>query len=731
MRKIICITTYPPRECGIATFAQDLIRAILSKFGESYTIKICAVESDTEKHAYTEDVEYILNTSEASSFGALTRQLNKNPEIEMVLVQHEFGLYAEQEEAFLQMLEHLRKPVILTFHTVLSNPVPPLCQIVKRIMDACTSLVVMTQNSRHILLHDYHADKKKISVIPHGTHLVSFKDKNNLKDYYHLSGKRILSTFGLLSAGKSIETTLNALPVIVEANPSVLFLIIGKTHPTVLKAEGEKYRNLLEKRVKELHMEEHVLFINQYLELSVLLDYLQLTDIYLFTSCDRNQAVSGTFVYAISCGCPIIATPIPHALELLNDDAGIIFNFDDSDQLAIETNHLLTDENLRTQMKLAGLQKTAATAWENVAIAYTLLFRKTGKTTQELVYSLPPINTSHVRRMSRIWGIIQFSKGNRPDSSSGYTLDDTARALMAMCQAAVSKRGKIKERDIKTYLNYIRYCQQPDGSFLNYVDTNGLFTSQNEETGLEDSNGRAICALGYFIAYASHFSSLWKEGAESVFKRAFPLFKRIESPRSIAFTLKGLYYYRRECPSAEVDTSIGLLADKLARYYRQTAEGEWLWFEAYLTYDNSILPEAMLLAYLSLGREEYKEIAHESFGFLLKKTFSGNRIQVVSNQGWMHKGMESNSFGEQPVDVAGTVIALNLFYHVFHDEQYLRMQTDAFNWFLGNNHLHQIVYNPATGGCYDGLEENNINLNQGAESTVSYLLARLSLLQEE
>ena len=727
MRKVICITTYPPRECGIATFAHDLISAILNKFGESYSIKICAVESDMEKHIYNKkEVEYILNTSDISAFAALTEQLNSDPEIEIVLIQHEFGLYAEQEESFLQMLDRLCKPIILTFHTVLSQPEPDMYLSVNRMIKACTHLVVMTQTSRRILTQEYHADESKIKVIPHGTHLVSFRDKNKLKEFYQLSGRRVLSTFGLLSSGKSIETTLNALPTIIKANPSVMFLIIGKTHPGVLKVEGEKYRNFLETKIEELNLSKHVLFINQYLELPVLLEYLQLTDVYLFTSSDPKQAVSGTFVYAISCGCPIIATPIPHALELLSDDSGIIFDFKNSDQLAVAVNLLLDNENLRTEMKLIGLQKTAATAWENVAIDYTLLFQETGKSKGDLIYSLPPINTKHILRMSRQWGMIQFSKGNRPDSSTGYTLDDTARALMAMCQVVAIGQKKMREREIKVYLNFIRYCQQPDGSFLNYVDCDKAFTPQNKEVGLEDSSGRTVCALGYLISCAKHFPASWREEAEIIFKQTFLLFDRTNSPRSIAFMIKGLYYYSREYPSAKINESIELLADKLTRYYQHTAEKKWQWFEAYLTYDNAILPEAMLLAYQTIGKEEYKEIACLTFDFLLETVFVGNHLQVISNQEWLHKGSNTHGFGEQPVDVAGIVIALKTFYQIFKEEKYLRMQTDAFNWFLGNNHLHQIVYNPATGGCYDGLEEENINLNQGAESTVCYLMARLS-----
>lgn len=726
MRKIICITTYPPRECGIATFAQDLISAVHAKFGESYSIKVCAVESETEKHTYTDEVEYVLDTSDVSSFAALAGQLNDNPEVEIVLVQHEFGLYAEQEEAFVQMLEHLCKPVILIFHTVLPEPSLALSLCVGRMVAACTHLVVMTQNSRQVLEQEYAVEKDKITVIPHGTHLVSFHNKTWLKEKYQFTGRRILSTFGLLSPGKSIETTLEALPAIVKANPAVLFLIIGKTHPSVLKAEGEAYRNLLEAKVKELQLDGHVCFINQYVELSVLLDYLQLTDVYLFTSSDPRQAVSGTFVYAIGCGCPIVATPIPHALELLGDGSGLISGFQNPEQLAVATNRLLADERLRSKMRLFGLQKTAATAWENVAIAYALLFRRTGKTEEELVYSLPPVNVSHVRRLSRKWGIIQFAEGNRPDSRTGFTLDDTARALMALCRLTVAGH-EAEEKYVRMYLDFIRYCQQPDGSFLNYVDRDGMFTSQNQAVGLEDSSGRAICALGYFISCASYFPASWKEEAMTLFERATAIFKKVESPRSIAFILKGLYYYSSKYPSIKMETFMRLLADKLSRCYRATAEKDWLWFEKYLTYDNSLLPEAMLLASLVTGRKEERQIARESFDFLLHKIFVGNRIRVAPNQGWIHKDEECQGFGEQPVDVAGTVIALHTFYQVFKEEKYRRMQTEAFNWFLGNNHLHQIVYNPATGGCYDGLEEKNVNLNQGAESAVSYLTARLAM----
>lgn len=728
MNNILCITTYPPRECGIATFSSDLIRAILYKFGNSYSFKVCALESDSEKHIYSDTVKYTLNTSDANGYTVIGSKINQDTVIDIVLIQHEFGLYSEHEDDFLQFVKALTKPVVIVFHTVLSNPVSSLKSYLQQLTNACAAVIVMTQTSKSILLKDYQVEEDKIDVIPHGTHLVAHQDKRLLKDKYRVTGRRVLSTFGLLSAGKSIETTLDALPAIVKENPTVLFVIIGKTHPTVFKAEGEKSREMLKAKVVELGMTDHVRFVNFYLDLSALLEYLQLTDVYLFTSCDPNQAVSGTFVYALSCGCPIIATPIPHALELLKDNSGIIFDFKNSVQLAEATNRLLSNESLRSKMRITGLQKTAATAWENVAIAYALLIKKILKENKELIYSLPPINVGHIKRMSRNFAMIQFSKGNRPDIKTGYTLDDNARALMALCLVYVGIRDVSCEKYIRSYLNFIKYCLQPDGSFLNYVDKELAFTKQNQEVGLEDSNGRAICALGYFIFHGDKYPDQWTTEALQIFRRSLQKLADFQSPRSIAFALKGLCYFSRRYSRPEIESLINLLADKLVGFYRQSIDGEWLWFESYLTYDNCVLSEALLFAYQATGNEVYKTIARESFDFLLKKTFVEDRIKVISNQGWLHKKKKGLNYGEQPIDVASTVMTLATFYNVFKNNDYLLKQQKAFNWFLGKNHLHQILYNPATGGCYDGLEEDNVNLNQGAESTVCYLMARLSVV---
>ncbi len=338
--EILFITSYPPRVCGIATYSQDLIKALNNKFSNSLSVKVCALESGDVSYSYPEEVKYILKTSLAAGYKKLALDINKDNLIKIVLIQHEFGFFKEQEQAFLQFLYELSKPVVTEFHTVLPNPGEQLKLKISGIADVCESIIVMTHKSAEILINEYGIPKQKISIIAHGTHLVPHLSKVILKRKYGLTGRRVLTTFGLLSSGKSIETTLEALPNIIKTNPEVVFLIIGKTHPEVVKSEGEVYRESLESLVILNKLANHVIFINQYLPLSDLLEYLQLTDIYLFTSNDPNQAVSGTFVYAMSCACPIISTPIPHAKEVLTSDLGIIFDFGDSQQLARQRNQV-------------------------------------------------------------------------------------------------------------------------------------------------------------------------------------------------------------------------------------------------------------------------------------------------------------------------------------------------------------------------------------------------------
>ena len=725
--EIVFITSYPPRECGIATYSQDLISALNNKFSNSLSINVCALEDGAMNYVYPAEVKYTLDTSHIGAYHDLTEKLNDDEHIQLVLIQHEFGFYKRQENAFLQMLYGLTKPVVVVFHTVLPDPDAQLKLEVKNIVAACKSIVVMTKTSAEILMSDYGIPSQKITIIAHGTHLVPHLSEKFLKEKYGLTGKKVLTTFGLLSAGKSVETTLDALPAIIEKCPEVMFLVMGKTHPEVVKNDGEVYRKSLEQKVKELGIKDHVKFINKYMALPELLDYLQLTDIYLFTTNDPNQAVSGTFAYAMSCGCPIISTPIPHAKEVLTKDTGIIFDFRNSKQLAEAAIKLLGDYPLRKSIITNTLQKIVSTAWENSAVAHAKLFQFMTGNKIELHYNLPAINLKHIQAMTTDVGIIQFSKINQPDIKSGYTLDDNARALVATCMSFKLSGEKERINEIRKYLDFIKFCQQPNGNFLNYVDKERNFTDQNQEVNLDDSNGRALWSLGYVVSLKDILPKSIIKEAISVFENALPCMKLVKSPRAMAFAMKGIFYFHKGKKATDHLDMVKVFANRLLELYKNESNIIWEWYEGYMTYANSILPEAMLYAWLMTGESIYKDIARTSFNFLLTITFNKNGIEVISNKGWLQKGQEAGHFGEQPIDVAYTIMTLSKFYDVFMDENYHQKMEVAFNWFLGNNRLRQIIYNPCTGGCYDGLEETHVNLNQGAESTVSYLMARLTI----
>lgn len=748
--EILLISSYPPRQCGIATYSQDLFKSLNEVYINSFSIRICALEEGIAEYTYPDEVKYVLNTTESNQYLKLASTINQDNTIKIVLVQHEFGLFDRTgNEDFYHFLIDVQKPVMLALHTVLPHPDEVLMNKVKQWSEHCHSVLVMTNNAARILENDYGVSSAKIVVIAHGTHLVPHLSKDFLKNKYGIAGRKTLSTFGLLSSGKGIETTLEALPAIIVQNPSVLFLIIGKTHPGVIKSEGEKYRSMLSDMVVSLHLESHVQFINEYLPLKILLEYLQLTDIYLFTSKDPNQAVSGTFSYAASCACPIISTPIPQAKEILKSDTGIIFDFQDSLQLTQAVNRLMSDEPLRFAFSSNTLHRIVPTAWQNSAIAHALLLQNiinefepptSDKKIKEngyshhtitqslsLQYKYPDINLEHIKKMTDIFGMIQFAKINQPDIESGYTLDDNARALICFAMYYEWKPVADDLIYINRYVDFIEFCQQRDGSFLNYVDKDQRFTTQNQEANLADANGRAIWALGFLISKQDILPPELIRRAKVILEKTIPLAAEIHSTRAMAFIIKGYYFANLKMKSIIYSEIIKRLADRLLQMYRHESDDAWMWYESYLTYANSILPECMLMAWLDTGELKYKNAAQDSFTFLLSLLFENKGIKVISNKTWLHKGKPTDQYGEQPIDVAYTILALDTFYKTFLIKEHFTKMKIAFDWFLGNNHLNQIMYNPCTGGCYDGLEESHINLNQGAESTLSYLMARLTM----
>lgn len=729
LSKILFLSTFPPTQCGIATYTQDTINAITDVFSETLACEICDI---SDKANINQHARFTIHPKIKADYGRVVKEINSDHTIKLVHIQHEFGLFGGTFGNYLlDFLDVLKKPVIFTFHSVIPNPDKKLMDFVKLLISYSNSVIVMTQQSKKILVADYGIDENSIAHVPHGTHSVNYESTIKAKRKFNLERRTVLSTFGLLSSGKSIETALKALPEIIKHTPNVLYLILGKTHPNTIENNKDNYRGSLEMLVKELKLENHVNFINRYLEIDELLDYLKATDIYLFTSKDANQAVSGTFAYAMSCACPIVATAIPHTNEVLSSNEGILVAIEDSKQMAMGTIKLLSNGKLRESMALAAFEKTRASSWNNVALKQVAIYRKSIDESLKVTYDYPPIKLDHLKNMTTDLGMIQFSKISEPDIDSGYTLDDNARALIAMCMHYEQFKKSSDLLYIDRYLSFIERCQTDSGTFINYVDEHNNRHIKNDYVNLEDSNARAIWALGTVVLLKEHLPKTFVNRARLCFLQSSQWLQNTLSPRAIGFVIKGLYLYN----STEQDNFAIPIIEKLSKNlitnYDVNAIKKWNWFEKYLTYANSVLPEAMLYSYLVSGKDSYKRIAVESFDFLLSKMFVNGHFKVISNQGWYQKDSIPNEYGEQPIDVSYTIQTLDLFYKTFKDPMYKKMMQTAFDWFLGRNHLNQIMYDPATGGCYDGLEKTNVNLNQGAESTVCYLMGRIIMEQQK
>jgi glycosyltransferase involved in cell wall biosynthesis len=721
------MSSYPPRECGLATFSNDIVNSIRLVFGDSLPIEVCALQKQENQFEYGSDVHYALTVSLVEEYRLLAEKINNRDDIGMICIEHEFGLYdGDYGNYLLSFLLAINKPIATVFHTVLPGPNDKLKKIVQAIIDLSNKIVVLTKNSQEILIRDYGCQKSKLRIIPHGTHMVLWDQKDKLKKEYQYSEKIVLSTFGLISDNKNIETVLYALPDVFAKHPEVIYLVIGKTHPEVLKKEGEKYRTMLIETTKNLHIENNVFFVNEFLELDQLLNYLILSDIYLFASKDPNQAVSGTFAYAMSCGCAIISTPIPHAIENLNTGLGILLNgFDKPEEFQSAILKLVENKAERLEMGRNGYALTHETTWENIALKYGFLFAEVTESKEKLRFNFPPIKLDHIQELTTDYGILQFSKFSQPDLSSGYTLDDNARALINMVMYHNVSEDPIALNFAAIYLNFITEIQREDGRFDNYKDIDRQLTKQNEQVNLEDCNGRALWSLGFTLSHQKNLPIDLVKKAQIAWDKAVVHIDAVTSPRAIAYTLKGLYYYYQVNQEEKIKNNIAQLADKLLNHYHINSDDNWCWYEDYMTYANNVLPEAMLFSFLATKELKYKKIALITFDFLLSHYFMKGEFSVISNRGWFVKGEKKNTYGEQPIEVATTIITLHLFYEVTGNIKYRNQLNLAFSWFLGNNHLSQIIYNPVNGASYDGLEDKNVNINQGAESTLCFFKAQL------
>ncbi len=749
--KIIYLSTFPPRECGIATFTADLTGAMDDLLESAVESRIAAVNiDDISRYRYQKKVVFQIDQFSEKEYIRTAEAINVMADVKLVNIQHEFGIFGGKYGAYIvSFLDALEKPSIVTFHSVLPSPDGELYGMVRSIAEKASGLTTMTNLSMEILTSQYGIAEEKVSVIPHGIHSISYSSSAKFKLALGLSKRTCLLTFGFLNRGKGIEYVIEALPKVVDAYPDILYIVLGVTHPNVLKEEGESYRNSLIKKVRDLNLSSHVNFYNRYVSLEEILQFLRAADIYVSPSLNPNHTVSGTLSYALGSGRPAVSTPFAQAKEIITPEVGMLVNFRDPGSYAESFMKLLKDHALREQLGKNAYFRTRNMTWENVALEYSKLFSRFSRDIAEVSAHKknPRINLNHLFRnhlfrLTDEFGMIQFSLLSSPDLSSGYTLDDNARGLIVacLCYSELGKAFKAAYPDkhknelikrIDVYLRFIGYVLTEDGIFYNYVRSDRTVDDElNKKENLEDANGRAIWALSVAAASNTLPDSL-KERALALLNKRLEKYKIPESPRSVAFYVKGaslLLKNNIDMDGKGLRSAMIAHCDRLVSLYRGVSSENWHWFEDYLTYSNAVLPEALILGYQEARNSDYLEIGKKTLDFLIQQTFLDGIYAPIGQDGWHHKTGKRRYFDQQPEDVSAMVCALATAHSVTGEGVYRKLMHDAFNWFLGDNSLKQVVYDRATGGCYDGVGERNINLNQGAESITSYLLARLAII---
>ncbi len=728
-QSIVYLTTFPPRECGIATFCYDLISALSKTYSSVLNAKIIAINPEPEpKFKYSKKVIFQISQNSESDYQSAAELVNNSPAISLAVIQHEFGIFGGNYGSFLlTFLTELKKPSVIIFHTILPNPDEARKNIVKAISEKTSQIVVMTGLSKQILHNEYQIPENKITVIPHGIHPVIYAGSKIAKQELKLSRYPVISTFGLLGRGKGLEYILDALPEVIEKYPNLLYLIIGKTHPSVKKDEDESYRKFLVNKVRNLKLNGNVKFVNQYLKLPALLNYLLATDIYIASSLDSNQAVSGTFSYATGAGRPIISTAFAQARAELEPDMGILVDFKNPKAYINALLDLLDHPDKLEQMGKNSYFKTRKIIWPNIAIAYAKLYAQFVPALDDSRIHLPPIKLDHLAKLTDDFGIFQFAELDTPNPVFGYTLDDNARALLVTVIHYGKTKLPLALKLAKIYLNFFEKTFLPNNRFQNYFNSDYSPNNKaNQLDDLEETNARAIYALVKTMLTEALPQEM-RDKAKSLFEKRTGTEVIFTYPRAMSIYIEALYCLSKSGQGTNVAEQLNFYCEKLLKLYKENSSPDWQWFEKDLTYSNSILCKALLLGFAITKNKEYFQAGKNSLDFLIHHTFVKSVYMPIGQNGWYKQSGERAFFDQQPEDAAAMVRALQLMHYLTRKEYYKKLMHKAFNWFLGENVLGQFVYDATSGGCYDGLGEQNINLNQGAESTILYLLARLSL----
>ena len=740
--RIAIIGNYLPRQCGIATFTTDLCDAISTEFGTERLFALPVNDPESE-YDYPERVRFELTEEEMASYDRAAEFLNFT-NVDLVCVQHEYGIFGGPAGShILELLRQIRMPVVTTLHTVLREPNPDQYRVMVELAQLSDRMVVMSQHSSEFLQDIFHVPAAKIDVIPHGVPNLAFVDPNFYKDRFGVGGQSVLLTFGLLSPNKGVESVIEAMPRILAHNSNVVYIIAGATHPHIRRREGDKYRESLQSLAKDLGVEKNVIFHNRFVSPEEMMEFIGSADIYITPYKNEAQVVSGTLAYAMGAGKAVISTPYWHAQELLDQHRGVLVPFHDANAIAEQTIWLLENEAERHAMRKRAYLYSRNMVWKSVAQDYMRSFQKAraerlwnprliSPNPVQTDRSLPPVKLDHLSRMTDDTGIFQHAVFAVPNQHEGYTTDDNARALITSIMVEQSGiDGEVEAKKLASrYLAFLWLAfNSANGRFRNFLSYERQW---QESEGSEDSHGRALWALGTAIHQTVDDSLRGLAGR--LFELAVPAVMKFTSPRAWAFSLFGIQEYLDRFPGdRSAQRQRNSLADKLLNIYRVTRTRDWKWFEDSLAYSNARLPQALLLAGSRTSNQEWVAAGLESLEWLAAQqhcNMNGHFVPIGS-QGFYRKAGEKARFDQQPVEACATVSACLEAYRATSDEHWRAQAWIAFNWFLGDNDLKVALYDAATGGCRDGLHPDRANENQGAESTLSFLMALLEMRRFE
>ncbi|MFC1669078.1 glycosyltransferase [Spirochaetota bacterium] len=682
---------------------------------------------------YPDIVKYQIRDAQQKDYLQAVKFINFS-DADVCILQHEYGIFGGKNGIYLlPLIRRLTKPLIAILHTVLKNPSYNEKTIVQEISKRAEKIVVMSKRAVDFLCDSYGIEPEKIAIVEHGVPDFNFTDRESFKNKLNLAGKKSLFTFGLLSRDKGIETVINALPEVVRKHPEVLYIVLGKTHPGVIKASGEEYRNYLISLVEKNNLRDNVYFINRFATNEELFSYLAASDIYLIPNLNRAQITSGTLAYAVGAGSAVVSTSFWHAQELLADGRGRLFNPGDSIELAKILNELLSKPSLLDDIRVKAYQYGRMTSWPEIGRQYLELISEalanwSGPPPVEDAIinplALPDFDMSHIQKLTDDTGIIQHAKYTVPNFSEGYCLDDNARALL-VCIMAYRQKGLEEAHELMNgYLSFIDFMQNEDGTFRNFLSFGREYL---DDIGSEDCFGRTIWALGYLIRFAPN--NAYFKLVMDIFLKAYPHFKEIKTLRGITYTVIGISHYLHHAPA---DTGmikvLEELTGKIMEMYAGARDADWNWFESNMTYANGMIPLALFQSYEITENKKVLKVAMETMEFLEKITFRQGYLTPVGSDSWYEKGGEPSRFAQQAIDAMAMVLMYYQAYYVTGDTRYASLMSSSFMWFLGENELDMPLYDFETHGCCDGIESYGVNNNQGAESTLAYHIAHLTVL---